>query len=94
MLHYTLLIFCILSQSDQASTYQIVICMTFSSDANANLFVHERLDNLLPRRILYTFAIHGSFMRNKIERICKCLVERRRTNYLFYQEKLLFNFLK
>ena len=89
------------SQTQITFNYIILTLITllayFAVSRNANLFVHERLTNLLHRTLKCTFR-KEKFLRKKIknlreENFCNDLLKLRRINFRLYREKTINNFL-
>ena len=89
------------SQTQITLNYIILTLITllayFAVSRNANLFVHERLTNLLHRTLKCTFR-KENFLRKKMknlreENFCNYLLKLRRINFRLYRKKTINNFL-
>ena len=89
------------SQTQITLNYIILTLITllayFAISRNANLFVHERLTNLLHRTLKCTFEeeyVLRKKMKNlREENFCNYLLKLRRINFRLYRKKTINNFL-
>ena len=89
------------SQTQITLNYIILVLITllgyFAVSRNTNIFVHERLTNLLHRIRKCTFR-KENFLRKKMknlreENFCNYLLKLRRVSFRLYQKKTINNFL-